>query len=119
MVDLISTLSEAAAHGVEVTIITNGYPAPTLRFKWKHESKWWGAISTYFAAGFELRVIDYDGDSSSWALMQGKTTLAHGETYECQPYYHFDACLLAAEEALRSEVSRRIAAARARRLARG
>ncbi|TJV51110.1 MAG: hypothetical protein E5Y01_16100 [Mesorhizobium sp.] len=119
MADLVSDLAAAAARGVEVIIITNEHPSPSLRFQWKHEGKWWGAISTFAAAGFELRVIDYDGDSSSWALMEGKTTIAHGEAHECRPYYHFDACLLAAEEALRSEVSRRIGLLRARRAGRG
>lgn len=119
MADLISILAPAAERGVEVTILTNDHPVPTLRFKWHHEEKWWGAVSTYCAAGFKLRVIDYDGDSSSWALMEGKTVIANGETHECRPYYHFDACLLAAEAALQAEVECRVAALKARRAARG
>lgn len=93
-------LAEAAARGVEVTIITNERDAPELRFKWRYEEKWWGAIARYDAAGFTASVIDKDGDASEWSVKRGKTVIAEGGTYDCHPYYHFDACLIAAENAL-------------------
>lgn len=97
---LIEALGEAASRGVEVTIITNERAAPELRFKWRYEEKWWGAIARYDAAGFTASVIDKDGDASEWSVKRGKTVIAEGGTYDCTPFYHFDACLLAAEEAL-------------------
>ena len=32
----------------------------------------------------------------------------HGGMYECDPFYHFDACLLAAEGALRETIRSRL-----------
>lgn len=110
MADLLEQLAEAAARGVDVTIITNDHPAPSLRFKWTHEQRWWGAVSTFKGAGLSLRVVDRDGDQSEWSLSEGRTIIAEGSTHECDPYYHFDACLLAAEAALLAEVRRRRAA---------
>ena len=109
MIDLIKELAAAAARGVEVTIVTNGHNPPPLTLRWKHEEKWWGAISTYEGAGYRLVVIDRDGDDSEWELKRGKSVIAAGRNHDNHPYYHFDACLLAAEGALRVEVKRRIA----------
>lgn len=100
-------LAAAAERGVAVTIITNGYPAPDLRFKWHFEDKWWGAVGKFKAAGLEARVWDKDGDASEWELRRGKVVLAEGSTHECTPFYHFDACLIAAEEAFLAEVRKR------------
>lgn len=107
MINIMEVLSEAAARGVEVTIITNAREPVPLTLKWVFEEKWWGAVGKYRACGLDLYVADYDGDRSSWALWQGRTVLAEGEDHGNQPYYHFDACLLAAEAALRAEVRRR------------
>lgn len=107
---LSEALIEAAARGVDVTIITNDHPMPQFRFKWQFKEYRDGAIGTFMAAGFKATVFDMDGDASEWTLKRGKVVLAEGSTYECRPFYHFDACVLAAEEAL-------LAAARERRLA--
>jgi hypothetical protein len=108
-------LTGAAARGVAVTIIANEHDAPPLRFKWRIEEKWWGAVATFSAAGFVARVWDKDGDASEWELKCGKVLLAEGGTYDCQPYYHFDACLLAAEGALLTAARERYAAIKALR----
>ena len=109
MSDLIDTLSEAAARGVEVTIIVNDHPAPVLRYKWQHNEYRDCAVSTFKAAGLEIRAVDQDGDASYWTLKRGKTVLAEGEIWDWQPYYHFDAALMAAEAALLAEVRARLA----------
>lgn len=96
----IEMLASAAARGVEVVILTNDHPVPPLRLKWTHEEFWWGAKSRTRAAGFHLVVIDRDGDSSEWVLRRDGVVLAHGETHECRPYYHFDNCMVAGEAAL-------------------
>lgn len=105
-------LAAAAARGVKVTILTNDGDVPALTFKWSNEQKWWGAISRYRACGLEAVVVDMDGDLSNWELRDVRAggkgmVLTSGETHECKPYYHFDACLVAAEAALRAEVKRR------------
>lgn len=110
MSDVMDALSKAAARGVEVTILVNDHPAPVLRFKWQHNEYRDCAISTYKAAGLEIRTVDQDGDASYWTLKRGKTELAKGEIWDCQPYYHFDAALMAAEAALLAEVRARLSA---------
>lgn len=103
----IELLAEAAKRGVEVTILTNLHPEPPpLRFKWDHALHRDCAISTFKGAGYSLRAVDQDGDASYWTLKRGKALLAEGESWDWQPLYHFDACLLAAEQALLSEVRR-------------
>lgn len=98
---------DAAARGVEVVIITRGGEAPELRFKWDHKEYRDCAVSKFRGAGFELIVVDMDGDASWWELRRGKEKLAKGEVWDCQPYYHFDAALLQAEAALMSEARNR------------
>jgi len=110
---ILETLVDAAARGVEVTIITNGGDAPDLRLKWDHQTYRDCAVSKYRAAGFDLTVVDMDGDGSWWELKRSKEKLAGGEVWECKPFYHFDSALLAAEAALMTEVRKRIAAAKA------
>jgi hypothetical protein len=68
-----------------------------------------GETARFCAAGYELYVIDLDGDASEWSLKRGKTILAQGGTHKCVPLYHFDACLIAAEAALREVTRARIA----------
>jgi hypothetical protein len=109
MSKLTEALSGAAARGVEVTIFVNDHPAPVLRYKWQHKESRDCAVSTFKAAGLEIRAVDQDGDASYWTLKRGKTVLAEGESWDCSPHYHFDACLLAAEAALLAEVRSRIA----------
>jgi hypothetical protein len=116
MTDLIQILSEAAARGVDVVVMTGGGgELPCLRFPWTQEDKWWGAVARYRAAGFSLAVSDLDGDRSIWALKRNGKILAEGEEHGCRPYYHFDACLLAAEAALLAEVQRRKESLRSRK----
>jgi hypothetical protein len=94
-------LVEAAARGVQVTIITNSHPEPPpLRFKWQHSVHRDCAISTFKGAGFEIRVVDQDGDASYWTMKRGKALISEGESWDWEPYYHFDACRMAAEQAL-------------------
>lgn len=112
---IIDLLADAAARGVQVTIITNGHNPPPLTLKWTHEDRWWGAVSKYAGAGYSLSVADYDGDRSGWRLRRHGTVIAEGEDHGDRPYYHFDACLLAAEAALRADVRRRITALRGSR----
>jgi len=114
MSGLVEALSEAAERGVAVTIITNARETPALRFRWRFEEKWWGAIGTFSAAGFEAKVYDKDGDASEWVLRRGKTVVAEGEDWGWKPFYHFDACLLAAETAMLAAVRQRLADIRAR-----
>lgn len=114
MTGLIGALTEAAERGVAVTVITNARETPTLRFHWRFEEKWWGAVGTFAAAGFEAKVFDKDGDASEWVLKRGKTVVAEGDDWGWKPYYHFDACLLAAEAAMLTAVRQRLADLKAR-----
>lgn len=107
---LIEMLAPAAARGVEVVIFTNDRTPAPITFKWHYRETNCTAVARFRGAGLDLIVQDCDGDRSWWELSEGRTVLARGDTYECEPYYHFDACLLAAEEALRVEVRRRKAA---------
>lgn len=113
---IIDALAEAAARGVQVTIITNHHEVPPLTLKWKFWNTRDSGCGEYMAAGYKLVVRDCDGDSSWWELRRGRSVIAKGETYDWKPFYHFDACCLAAESALRAEVRRRLAELR-RRLA--
>lgn len=110
MQTIMETLTEAAARGVEVTIITNDHPAPTLTLKWEFKAYRDSATGKFQGAGYKLYVIDCDGDGSEWSVERGGQIIAEGGTYDCDPYYHFDACLIAAEAALRSDVRKRLAA---------
>jgi hypothetical protein len=101
---VLDQLQEATARGVKVVVITNDYPAPALTLRWVFKEYWWGATGKFRAAGYDLYVIDKDGDASEWTLTRDKTVLAEGGTHECDPLYHFDACLLAAEAAFREVV---------------
>jgi len=112
---MLNDLAEAAQRGVQVTIITNESPAISLRLHWQFEEKWWGAVGKCVGAGFTARVFDKDGDASEWIVTRGKEVIAEGETFECTPYYHFDACLLEAEAALMGAVRERLQAVKKRR----
>ena len=105
---LIATFAPAIARGVEVTIITNDHPVPELRFKWRFQDHRDGAIGTFTAAGMKAKVVDCDGDSSYWELTSNRIVIAEGEVWDCSPFYHFDACLLAAENAMMVEARRRL-----------
>jgi len=107
--NVIEALSSAAQRGVEVTILTNDREAPSLRFRWQFKEYRDCAVGTFKAAGFTARVIDLDGDASEWTLRRGKALIADGSTYDCSPFYHFDACLLAAEAALLAAARERLA----------
>ena len=61
--------------------------------------------------GSQLRMEPHDLNKSGHSKRQ---VLAEGGGYDCDPYYHFDAALIAAEEALRRIVRERIAELRAR-----
>ena len=106
---LMDALAIAAARGIEVTVITNDSEPPPLRFKWNFRETSCTAIGRYRAAGYDLVVQDCDGDWSWWELRRGRDVLAKGEAHEWEPYYHFDACLMASEAALMAEVRRRLA----------
>lgn len=114
MANLIETLSEAAARGAQVTIITNGgYDAPPLTLKWTYQDHSYAPSARFRGAGYDLWVMDCDGDFSEWTLRKGPTKnrkyiIAEGQVSTHDPYYHFDAAMLAAEAALRSEVRKRI-----------
>ncbi len=112
--NLLEELSKAAARGVEVTILTNDHPPIALTLKWEFKDFNWGATGHFRGAGYDLHVVDEDGDSSWWVLKRGKTVIAKGGTHDWKPYYHFDQCLLDAEAALRAEVARRRAELRGR-----
>jgi hypothetical protein len=105
---LIDVLAEAAARGVQVTIITNAdRDPPPLTLKWRfwttNDSGW----GEFRGGGYLLKVRDCDGDFSAWYVCRGDPQLkasriADGETHGYDPY-HFDAALLAAEAAFREE----------------
>jgi hypothetical protein len=113
MSEMMQALADAAARGVEVTVITNAHSQPELRFKWTFKEYRDGAIGKFKGAGLEAKVFDMDGDASEWSVRRGKEVLAEGSTYECHTFYHFDACLLAAEDALMTIARGRLAAIRA------
>lgn len=116
MTELLKLLSEAASRGVDVTLVVGGGgEIPCLRFPWVHQEHWSGGIARYRAAGYSLYVQDMDGDGSVWELKRGREVLAEGSDYGHQPYYHFDACLLAAEQALVDHVRARLAELRGAR----
>jgi hypothetical protein len=115
MTGIMDELAAAAARGVDVTIFTNHHEAPPLTLPWKFWNTRDSGCGEYRAAGYKLVVRDCDGDASWWELRRGLVVIAKGETYEWKPFYHFDACCLAAESALRAEVRRRKAELLARR----
>lgn len=107
--NLLEELSKAAARGVEVTIITNQHTPAPLTLKWAQVVKNWGAIVTFQGAGYELTVIDCDGDYSTWTLYRHGKLIVEGTINSYEPYYHCDAACLAAEEALRLHARARLA----------
>jgi hypothetical protein len=100
-------LADAVARGVNVTIITNDYLVPTLTLPWVFRETNMDATGKFRGAGYDLYVQDCDGDMSHWVLRREKVVIEKGESWDGSPFYHFDACLLAAEAALRAEVKRR------------
>lgn len=114
--NLLAPLLEAASRGVQVTIITNGSEnAPPLSLKWSYQDHSYAPTATFRGAGYDLFVMDCDGDFSDWSLRRGigrsrKNIIAKGSIgYNDSDYYHFDAAMLAAEAALREDVRKRIA----------
>jgi hypothetical protein len=107
MNDIIEVLAKAAERGVEVTIVTNHHEPVELTLRWRFWETRDTGCGDYRAAGYDLVVRDCDGDGSWWELRRGRTVIAEGSSYDWKPFYHFDACCLAAETALRSEVRRR------------
>jgi hypothetical protein len=95
-----------------------GHPV-SLTLRWLFREHRDGETARFRAAGYELYVIDMDGDGSEWSLKRGKAILAQGGTHKCVPLYHFDACLVAAEAALREVTRDRIADLRKRAPQRG
>ena len=94
--------------------IINASDPVQLTLKWHFKEHRDGETATFRGAGIELYVMDRDGDGSIWVMKRGKVVLAEGSDYGSRPY-HFDACLLAAEAALRAEVRRIVAEAHVRR----
>jgi hypothetical protein len=107
--NLIAELSEAVARGVEVTIFVGGGPMPDLHYPWVFTHGRDHGKGKYRAAGYDLVVIDYDGDQSEWEVKRHGAIIARGSDIGDGDYYHFDACLLAAEAALRADVRQRLA----------
>jgi hypothetical protein len=107
MNSLIDILASAADRGVEVTVITNHREPVELTLRWRFWETRDSGCGEYRAAGYDLIVRDQDGDGSWWELRRGRVVYAHGSSYDFQPLYHFDACCLAAEAALRAEVAKR------------
>lgn len=85
-----------------------------MSLRWTFKEHWWGETACFRAAGYDVFVIDEDGDGSRWTLKRGKVVIAEGGTYECVPLYHFDACLVQAEARLREQVRNRVAELRQR-----
>jgi hypothetical protein len=104
---LIAQLAPAAARGVDVTIVTNSREVPALTLKWRFWETRDSGLGEFVGAGYKLFVQDCDGDGSRWTLERQGKVIAKGESYAWEPHYHFDACCLAAEAALRAEVRRR------------
>lgn len=96
--------------GPAVTILVGYVPdaqSPARAgLKWQFEEHWSGEIARFAGAGFVVRVKDCDGDASRWTVRRHGRLLAEGENDGWEPY-HFDACLLAAEAALREAVRSR------------
>lgn len=108
MNNLMNMLAEAAARGVDVTLVTNHREPPPITLKWRfwetNDSGW----GEFRGAGYLLKVRDCDGDFSTWYVKRGRDEIASGEMGGYRPY-HFDAALLAAEAAFRADVRARIA----------
>ncbi len=116
MIDIMKHLEAAAARGVEVTVVTNHHQPVKLTLPWRFSETRDTGLGDYRAAGYDLVVRDCDGDASWWELRRGRTVIAKGGSSDWKPFYHFDACCLAAETALRDDVRRRLAILRARKL---
>lgn len=114
MKHLIDMLAPAAARGVEVTIVTNEHPPAPLTLLWAQKITSCYALLTYKAAGYELEVMDCDGDRSTWQVKRHGKLIASGSRDSWKPYYHCDQACLAAEEALRLHVRARVAELRGR-----
>ena len=112
MSDLFEALADAAARGVDVTVITNHHPPAPLKLKWHQTITNMDARVRARAAGYELFVQDCDGDFSHWSVKRNGEVIATGKSWEWEPYYHCDACCLAAEEAVFADARRRLATLR-------
>jgi hypothetical protein len=106
-------LAVAAARGVEVTVLTGHHEPVELRLPWRFWETRDSGCGEYRAAGYDLVVRDCDGDGSWWELRRGRLVIAKGASYDWKPFYHFDACCLAAEAALFAAVRARLANLRA------
>lgn len=109
--NFLEILGQAAARGVQVTVITNDHPPVALRLRWAQTITSMDARLRFRAAGYDLFVQDCDGDFSNWSVKRHGQLIAHGEKgYERDALYHCDAACLAAEEALFKDVRDRVAA---------
>jgi hypothetical protein len=95
---------------VQITLLVGYIPDPDgparTGLRWSFKEHWSGESATFVACGLRLWVKDYDGDRSGWTLKRGRELLAEGEDGGWDPY-HFDACLTAAQAALRGAVAAR------------
>lgn len=105
---MLDALSSAAARGVEVTLLISGGDEIDLRYRWTFSHGRDHGKGEFRGAGYHAIVFDYDGDQSEWTLKRRGTVIAEGSDIGDGDYYHFDACLLAAEAALRADVLTRL-----------
>ena len=105
---LIDALSAASARGVEVTVFVSGGEPLALRYPWIFTHHRCYSKGEFRAAGYHVTVYDLDGDQSDWEIKRWGTIIAEGSDIGDGDYYHFDACLLAAEAALRAHVLARL-----------
>jgi hypothetical protein len=96
-----------------LALIDGPFAEDFTSLKWEFTDHWSGETARFRAAGLDLYVRDYDGDSSSWRMKDIRTgaVLAEGEDWGFNPP-NFWKCLADAEAALRAEVRSRVASRR-------
>lgn len=88
-------LIDAAAHGVNVTVITNTPSDFEPTYPWKFRDHRDGETARYSRFEFYAFVQDMDGDASWWVVREYGCEVATGEIWEGD---HYSLALAAAEE---------------------
>ena len=95
------------AFGNPVVEVEGPFADDFSKLPWVYTEHWSGTTARYRAAGFDLYVRDYDGDSAGWRVSRHGCVIAEGD---CREFYP---ALAEAEKAMRLHAGRLIAASKA------
>ena len=97
---------ETTRHGKPVVEIEGPFANDFSKLPWVYTEHWSGTTARYRAAGYDLYVRDYDGDSTGWEVSRHGVKIASGD---CQEFYP---ALAEAEKAMRAHAAHLIASAK-------